>query len=47
MDVFWVAASIIALMMAAGNASESSAKFCKTTRRYNPEGNFILISARS
>jgi hypothetical protein len=41
MAVFWVVASLIALMMEAARASETLVNFYQTTRRYNPEDSHL------
>jgi hypothetical protein len=39
----WLARGLlIALMMEAAKASETSVNFNKTTRRYNPEDSYLL-----
>jgi hypothetical protein len=41
MAVFWVVASINALMMEAARTSETLVHFYQTTRRYNPEDSYL------
>jgi hypothetical protein len=46
MAVFWVVASIIALMMEAVSTSETSVNFYKCTRRKNPEDSHLHTRRR-